>query len=188
MNSQPATFQQALIDNIVCNTLDARRKPSYLQSGQTFHMPREQGPAMTATEVNLLQLEERVHDYYQHYIPTTFKSYFGDSMITSSRANTIFIDDPIAEHNQETPMATKQKVLKKDYNTVAVRFIYGHSLEKRYTYKVPKKAKLHLGQEIVVPSGTNGLKSVAVIVELHTTPQDTGPYDYKFVSGKVAPL
>lgn len=86
----------------------------------------------------------------------------------------------------------KQKLPKKDYNTIGVRFIYGHNLNNVYTYLVPKKAKVHLGQEVIVPSkkdGTQGtIKSVAVVVEIHQAPQDTGPYEYLYVAGKVAPL
>jgi len=51
---------------------------------------------------------------------------------------------------------------------------------------VPKRAKLHLGQELVVPTPYGN--STAVVVELHKTPQDTGPYQYKYVVGTVKPL
>lgn len=78
------------------------------------------------------------------------------------------------------------KPVKKDYQTVGVRFLQGPNLQKVYTYKVRKGAKLRLGQEIVVPTQREVLSNnIAVVVELHKTPQDTGPYDYKFVAGTV---
>lgn len=82
------------------------------------------------------------------------------------------------------------KPVKKDYNTVAVKFINGNNLAKAYTYRVPKRAKLRLGQEVVVPTFRDGATTttIAVVVEVHKTPQDTGSYDYKFVAGTVKPL
>lgn len=82
------------------------------------------------------------------------------------------------------------KPIKKPYNTLAVRFLRGPNLSKVYTYKVQKGAKVHLGQEVVVPSNYDGFttNSVAVVVELHKTPQDTGPHNYLFVTGTVKPL
>lgn len=78
------------------------------------------------------------------------------------------------------------------YNTVAVRYLRGPNIEKgyTYTYRVRKGAKLHLGQEVVVPVTRDGYtaNTVAVVVELHRKPQDNGPYDYKFVAGTVKPL
>jgi hypothetical protein len=94
----------------------------------------------------------------------------------------------------------KEKPIKKDYNTVGVRFLYGHNLAKVYTYRVRKGAKLHLGQEVIVPSHINAydhardskieqnIKSVAVVVEIHKTPQDTGPYNYLHIEGTIKPL
>lgn len=86
--------------------------------------------------------------------------------------------------------AKPSKPVKKDYNTVGVRFIYGHNLAKVYTYRVRKGAKLHLGQEVVVPSEPQGelIKGVAVVVRIDKTPQDNGPYVYKYITEKVAPL
>lgn len=80
--------------------------------------------------------------------------------------------------------------IKKDYSTVAVRYLRGPNLGKAYTYRVKKGAKVYLGQEVVVPTTNDGYttNSVAVIVELHSKPQDNGPYDYKFVAGTVKPL
>lgn len=79
------------------------------------------------------------------------------------------------------------KPVKKDYNTVGVRFLQGPNLEKVYTYKVKKGAKLRLGQEIVVPTQRDVLaNTIAVVVELHKSPQDTGGYSYKFVAGTVS--
>lgn len=118
-----------------------------------------------------------------------------ENCIQGMRSNYILFDDPINEHNQESSMPTKlSEPPKKDYNTIAVRFIYGTNLHKAYTYKIRKGAKVVLGQEVVVPSTeVNGgpefqQKSVAVVVAIHKTPQDTGPYNYLFVSEKVAQL
>lgn len=104
--------------------------------------------------------------------------------------DSIIIDDPV---NQEKPMKRIKvpKPPKKDYNTVGVRFLRGHNLHKVYTYKVAKKAKLRLGEELVVPSLVEGYEAngIAVVVELHKTPQDTTfGINYKFVTGRVAPL
>lgn len=106
------------------------------------------------------------------------------------RAESVIIDDPI---NQETTVKGKKvrvpKAPKKDYNTVGVRFLRGHNLHKVYTYKVAKKVKLGLGEEIVVPTGFEGLEtnSIAVVVEVHPTPRDDcGGIYYKFVTGKIS--
>lgn len=107
--------------------------------------------------------------------------------ITGNKISGMILDDPHAEYNHGVKFMPKVKPIKKDYNTIGVRFIYGHSLGKIYTYKIRKGAKVHLGQEVVVPS-TQVVASVAVVVEIHKTPQDTGPFNYLFVSGKVAPL
>lgn len=106
----------------------------------------------------------------------THKHFFGKS------AESIIIDDPL---NDEA-----RKPVKKTYNTVAVKFISGHNLGKAYTYRVVKRAKLRLGQEVVVPTTKDGAttNSIAIVVELHKTPQDNGPYDYNFVAGTVKPL
>lgn len=107
--------------------------------------------------------------------------------IQGLRADSVILDDP---HNLPATKGKKMKTLKppkKDYNTCAVRFVRGTNIAKVYTYKVPKKTKLHLGEEIVVPSLFDGFtsNSVAVVVENHTTPQDTGPYEYKFITGRI---
>lgn len=115
-----------------------------------------------------------------------------ENTLTGARASCTIIDDTI---NQETANMSKLKVKvpkapKKDYNTVGVRFLRGHNLNKVYTYKVPKKAKLRLGEEIVVPTDIehNGFEanSVAVVVELHTSPRDDAAgILYKFVTGRI---
>jgi len=96
----------------------------------------------------------------------------------------IAVDDP---HGEE-PAGRKDphKVVKKDYNTIGVRFLRGDTLHKVYTYRVRKGAKVHLGQELV--ARTDRGDTVVVVVEIHKTPQDTGPYNYKFIDQKVAPL
>jgi len=70
----------------------------------------------------------------------------------------------------------------KSYTTVGVRFLQGGSLHKVYTYKIRKGAKVHLGQLLI---GNNALVAV---VEIHSTPQDTECYDYKFITQKVTAL
>ena len=79
---------------------------------------------------------------------------------------------------------------KKDYNTLGVRFLAGHNIQKVYTYRAPKKVKFRLGEEVVVPTNPGDFErnAVAVVVELHKTPQDTQGYDYKFVFGRVTPV
>jgi hypothetical protein len=96
----------------------------------------------------------------------------------------MIIDDPL---NDDAERASKRK---KDYNTVGVRYLRGHNLQKAYTYRVRKGAKLYLGQEIVVPTELDGYvaNTIAVVVELHKKPQDNGPYNYKFVVGTVKPI
>jgi hypothetical protein len=88
---------------------------------------------------------------------------------------------------QETKAVKTKKQPKKTYNTCAVRFVRGHNVAKVYTYKVPKKVKLHLGEEVVVPSLYDGFESnsIAVVVELHKEPQDNQGYDYKFITGRI---
>lgn len=96
---------------------------------------------------------------------------------TPYRAGALIIDDV----EQELP---------KGYRTVGVRFLRGPNLQKAYTYRVPKGAKVHLGQEVVVPTEQDGYvaNTVGVIVELHANRQDNGPYNYKFITGTVKPL
>lgn len=83
--------------------------------------------------------------------------------------------------------ATKPAV--KTYNTIGVRFLRGDNLHKIYTYKVPKKTKLHLGEEIVVPSQPTGgveTNTTAVVVEQHSTPKDLELYiTCKFIVGRI---
>ncbi len=83
-------------------------------------------------------------------------------------------------------------VPKKDYNTLGVRFLSGPNLEKVYTYRYKKGARLHLGQEIVVPTTRDGktLNTCAIVVELHKTPQDDKPVPngYGYVTGTVQAL
>lgn len=82
--------------------------------------------------------------------------------------------------------AARSDAAKTKHNTIAVRFLAGESLHKVYTYRVRRGAKVHLGQELIVPTPQGN--AVAVAVEIHDRPKDDGPYDYKFVVGKVAPL
>lgn len=103
--------------------------------------------------------------------------------IQGLRADYMIIDDP---QNDAGERKGPKKVVKKDYNTIGVRFLRGDTLHKVYTYKVRKGAKVHLGQELV--ARTDRGDTVVVVVEIHKTPQDTGPYNYKFIDQKVAPL
>jgi hypothetical protein len=86
----------------------------------------------------------------------------------------------------DDPLNTKVKPVKKDYNTIGVRFIYGHNLEKVYTYRIRKGAKVHLGQELVAPTPDGS--RVVVAVRIDKKPTDDGPYAYKFIEQKVGEL
>lgn len=80
-------------------------------------------------------------------------------------------------------MKAKKKVKSgKDYSTIGVRFLQGGSLHKVYTYKIRKGAKVFLGQLLIVNN------ELVAVVEMHSTPQDTDVYDYKFITQKVAVL
>lgn len=104
--------------------------------------------------------------------------------IQGLRADYTILDDP---QNAEGERKGPKKVVKKDYNTIGVRFLRGDTLHKVYTYKVRKGAKVHLGQELV--ARTDRGDTVVVVVEIHKTPQDTNPaIFYKFIDQKVAPL
>lgn len=119
---------------------------------------------------------------------TVYQSYFGDTKISGLKADMIILDDPINTKGKKVKTA---KPKPKTYNTVGVRFLRGHNLAKVYTYKVPKKTKLQLGEEIVVPSTFDGLTTngIGVVVELHKEPQDTTyGIDYKFVTGRIAKI
>jgi hypothetical protein len=102
--------------------------------------------------------------------------------ITGYSPSHMILDDP---HNDEA-RGKKLKPIKKDYNTIGVRFLRGDTVHKVYTYKVRKGAKVHLGQELV--ARTDRGDTVVVVVEIHKTPQDTEGYTYKFIDQKVAPL
>jgi hypothetical protein len=103
-------------------------------------------------------------------------------VITGYSPSHMIIDDPLNDEAR----GKKVKPVKKDYNTIGVRFLRGETLHKVYTYKVRKGAKVHLGQELV--ARTDRGDTVVVVVEIHKTPQDNGPYNYKFIDQKVAPL
>lgn len=80
---------------------------------------------------------------------------------------------------------SRAKKVSKGYSTIGVRFLNGSntSLHKVYTYKIRKGAKVHLGQLLIANY------SLAAIVEIHPTPQDTVVgMDYKFITQKVAAL
>lgn len=114
------------------------------------------------------EIENMARDVYQSYFGRTHSG--------------IIIDDPVND----------AKPKKKDYNTVGVRFLRGSNLAKLYTYKVKKGAKLHLGQEVVVPTDPDkqnyDTNTIAVVVRIDAKPTDNGPYNYKFVQGTVKPL
>lgn len=71
----------------------------------------------------------------------------------------------------------------KNYTTVGVRFLFGPRLEKVYSYMIRKKARVHLGMEVIVPTPHGN--SVAVIVEIHKNPDECGT---KWVKGRIARL
>lgn len=95
---------------------------------------------------------------------------------------------------QETTVKTKTKAVKPSkavkvkkptHNIVGVRFVHGHNVHKVYSYTVPKKVKLHLGEEIVVPTNPGDFEhhAVAVVVALNHTPEYFG--ELKQVYGRV---
>lgn len=88
------------------------------------------------------------------------------------------------------PKPKAAKPPKKDYNTVGVRYLEGGNLERVYTYRVKKGAKLHLGQEVVVPAKRSERVNnfIAIVVEIHKMPQDNGAFEYRYVIGTVKPL
>jgi len=114
---------------------------------------------------------------------TVFSSLTTDR-ITGKKAEFMIVDDPQADGWSADAKPTKAP--KKDYATVGCRFLRGNNLHKIYTYRVRKGAKVHLGQELVAETETGD--TVVVVVEIHTKPQDNGPYAYKFLTKKVAPL
>lgn len=130
-------------------------------------------------------------------------SYFGDSpgfiyggsrtgRITGNRIDSIILDE--LTHKQEKidmskkAVAARKRVAKvvASLQTVGVRFLHSHSLEKIYTYKAKKSAKLFLGQEIVVSSEQYG-RSVGVVVALGgDAPMGWSMDTLKEISSKVA--
>jgi hypothetical protein len=91
--------------------------------------------------------------------------------------------------NQENEMP-KVKPPKKDYNTIAVRFLFGDSdLSRTYTYKIAKKVKVHLGQLLVSPPNSSFQRGICAVVEIHKEPQDTKQgITYKFISDTLKPI
>lgn len=135
------------------------------------------------------------HFNYEHLNLRAFRDIFGTaSLIEPLKPGSVVRGPDGREYivNKLAPKPKAPKPPKKDYNTLGVRFLEGGNLERVYAYRVKKGAKLHLGQEIVVPAarqeGERINHFVAVVVELHKTPQDTGPHNYKFVIGTVKPL
>lgn len=109
--------------------------------------------------------------------------------ITGNQANMIIIDDSL---NQELDMskkavATRKKAAKAEekMQLVGVRFLQGHNMNKIYTYKAKRAAKLHLGQEVVIRN-QNGT-TVAVVVQLNP-PMPVGYGMLEELIAKVAPL
>lgn len=82
---------------------------------------------------------------------------------------------------------SKQKTKRnnKPHSTVGVRFLSG-DIAKVYTYKIRTGKAVHLGQELVAdtPRGP----ALVAVVRIDKTPQDSGPYDYKFLERKVTLL
>lgn len=123
-----------------------------------------------------------------HLSPATYHWSGSNGGIYGNKADMIIIDDPINTVTKGKKVKTA-KPKPKTYNTVGVRFLRGHNLAKVYTYKVPKKTKLGLGEEVIVPSTFDGLTTngIGVVVELHKEQQDTTyGIDYKFVTGRIA--
>lgn len=83
-------------------------------------------------------------------------------------------------------MKSKQKVAKKPYYTVGVRFVDGHDLIKVYTYRVRNAKKVNHGDLLIgdTPRGP----AIVAVVRVDKVPKDTGSFDYKFITQKVANL
>lgn len=88
----------------------------------------------------------------------------------SGNKGTVMILDDIQDEQEldmsKQAVAARKKVAKTQakLQLVGVRFLHGHNLDKIYTYKAKRAAKLHLGQEVVIRNsyGTN----VAIVVQL----------------------
>lgn len=158
---------------------------AYLRNHNCFHgVPFREWLKIIQNAWTVILQREQPHD------GSIFQSYFGTvhSMVGSS-PTAAEIDKSIETSLKGKAMKPKKEP-KKTYNTCAVRFMRGDNLAKCYTYRVPKKVKLHLGEEIVVPSWdrNTGLVSngIAVVVELHPTPADTDvTIEYRFITGRV---
>lgn len=86
-------------------------------------------------------------------------------------------------------VATRKKAAKAEekMQLVGVRFLQGHDLNKIYTYKAKRAAKLHLGQEVVIRN-QNGT-TVAVVVQLNPPmPVGYGMLTLEELIAKVASL
>lgn len=111
-------------------------------------------------------LADMSKDWYKSY---RYAGSLKENVIQGMRPTMMLIDDPINEQEldmSKKAVATRKKAAAKEakMQLVGVRFLTGHNLAKVYTYKAPRAAKLHLGQEVVVhnDSGT----TVAVVVSL----------------------
>lgn len=110
--------------------------------------------------------------------------------ITGNTPTMIIIDEYEDMKPKLKTKTSKRKIkapIKPKYFTVGVRFLQGPNLNRIYTFKVRKGAKIHLGQEVVAYSSHGA--SVCAVVRIDTVPQDTETcIDYKFLSHKVSPL
>lgn len=79
----------------------------------------------------------------------------------------------------------KRNTKKETYYTIGVRFLSG-DVGRVFTYRVRTGKAVHLGQELVAdtPRGP----ALVVVVRIDKTRQDTGPYEYKYITRKVATL
>lgn len=89
--------------------------------------------------------------------------------LSGNLAQSMIIDDPL--NKQELDMSKKAVAIRKKaasaeakMQLVGIRFLTGHNLDKIYTYKVKRSAKLTLGCEVVARN-SNGT-SVGVVVQL----------------------
>lgn len=115
-----------------------------------------------------------------------------ENVIQGTRIDSIILDELTYKQEKidmsKKAVAARKRVAKvvASLQTVGVRFLHGHSLEKIYTYKAKKSAKLFLGQEIVVSSEQYG-RSVGVVVTLGgDVPLGWSMDTLKEISSKVA--
>ncbi len=80
---------------------------------------------------------------------------------------------------------SKKKRAAPSYYTVGVRFLSG-DVAKPYTYRIARSKTVHLGQELIAETLRG--PALVVVVRIDKTPQDNGPYEYRYLTRKVTAL